>query len=102
MASTNHSVPDIQRETLELARQLIACRSITPESGGGLEILSARLGSAGFRCERLDRGGVGNLWARYGRTPPLVCVAGHLDVVPPGPLDLWASDPFTPAEREGS
>jgi succinyl-diaminopimelate desuccinylase len=92
---------DVHRSTLELARQLIACRSITPDDGGALEMLAARLSSAGFACERIDRGGVGNLWARCGRTAPLICVAGHVDVVPPGPLDQWASEPFTPVERDG-
>jgi succinyl-diaminopimelate desuccinylase len=94
-------VTDIQADTLHLARQLIACRSITPADGGCLELLAARLSTAGFRCERLDRGAVGNLWARHGTTPPLVCLAGHVDVVPPGPLDQWTSDPFTPVERDG-
>jgi succinyl-diaminopimelate desuccinylase len=94
-------VTDIQADTLHLARQLIACRSITPADGGCLELLASRLSAAGFRCERLDRGAVGNLWARHGTTPPLVCLAGHVDVVPPGPLDQWTSDPFTPVERDG-
>ena len=92
---------DIQRETLQLARELIACRSVTPADGGALNLVSSRLSAAGFRCERLDRGSVGNLWARHGSSEPLVCLAGHVDVVPPGPIDQWTSDPFTPAERGG-
>jgi succinyl-diaminopimelate desuccinylase len=88
-------------ETLRLARQLIACRSITPADGGSLGLLAERLSSAGFVCERIDRGAVSNLWARRGSTGPLVCLAGHVDVVPPGPLDAWTSDPFTPVERDG-
>jgi succinyl-diaminopimelate desuccinylase len=94
-------VTDIQADTLHLARQLIACRSITPADGGCLDLLASRLSAAGFRCERLDRGAVGNLWARHGTRPPLICLAGHVDVVPPGPLDQWTSDPFTPVERDG-
>jgi succinyl-diaminopimelate desuccinylase len=94
-------VSDIQRETLQLARELIACRSITPADGGSLDLVSTRLSAAGFRCERIDRGPVGNLWARHGSAAPLVCLAGHVDVVPPGPIDQWTSDPFTPAERGG-
>ena len=92
---------DIQLDTLELARQLIARRSITPADDGCLGLLASRLSGAGFRCERLDRGSVGNLWARRGSSGPLVCLAGHVDVVPPGPVDEWTSDPFTPTERDG-
>jgi succinyl-diaminopimelate desuccinylase len=88
-------------ETLRLARQLIACRSITPADGGSLGLLAERLSSAGFACERIDRGPVSNLWARLGSTAPLVCLAGHIDVVPTGPLEEWTSDPFTPTERGG-
>jgi succinyl-diaminopimelate desuccinylase len=88
-------------ETLRLARELIACRSVTPADGGSLAIVQARLAAAGFLCERLDRGPVGNLWARHGSTGPLVCLAGHVDVVPSGPAEQWTSDPFTPAERDG-
>ena len=91
----------IQAETLQLARQLIAYRSITPADGGCLSLVASRLAAAGFRCERIDRGPVGNLWARHGSTGPLVCLAGHVDVVPPGPVEEWTSDPFTPTERDG-
>jgi succinyl-diaminopimelate desuccinylase len=94
-------VTDIQTDTLQLARQLIACRSITPADAGCLSLLAARLSAAGFTCERFDRGPVGNLWARHGSSSPLVCLAGHVDVVPPGPVEEWTSDPFTPTERGG-
>ena len=92
---------DIARDTLELAKALIACRSVTPADGGALDLVASRLSAAGFQCERLDRGKVGNLWARYGSSGPLVCLAGHVDVVPPGPVEEWSSDPFTPTERDG-
>ena len=91
----------IQRETLDLAKRLIACRSITPSDGGCLDLVAARLTAAGFQCERVDRNGVHNLWARLGAMGPLVCLAGHVDVVPPGPLDAWSSDPFLAVERDG-
>jgi succinyl-diaminopimelate desuccinylase len=88
--------------TLELAKQLIACRSVTPDDGGALDLIAARLTHAGFECERIDRPPVKNLWARHGSGAPVVCLAGHVDVVPPGPIDRWTSDPFTPTERDGS
>jgi succinyl-diaminopimelate desuccinylase len=87
--------------TLALARELIARRSITPEDGGCQAVLAERLRLLGFRLEPLASGGVTNLWARRGTAAPLVCFAGHTDVVPTGPLDRWLSDPFTPTERDG-
>jgi succinyl-diaminopimelate desuccinylase len=87
--------------TLALARQLIALPSITTADAGCLDVLSARLAPIGFSLERIDRNGVSNLWARRGTTAPLVCFAGHTDVVPPGPREQWQSDPFVPTERDG-
>jgi len=88
-------------ETLELAKQLIARRSITPADDGCLDLIAARLAKAGFACERLDRGEVRNLWARHGTGAPLLCLAGHVDVVPPGPVERWTTEPFAPVERDG-
>ena len=87
--------------TLGLARELIARRSITPEDGGCQELLAQRLEPLGFKVERIRCGEVSNLWARRGSVAPLVCFAGHTDVVPTGPLDQWRSDPFVPTERDG-
>jgi succinyl-diaminopimelate desuccinylase len=87
--------------TLDLARELIARRSVTPQDAGCLDIITARLAPLGFRCERVSANGVDNLWARRGERAPLVCLAGHTDVVPTGPLEHWASDPFTPTLRDG-
>jgi succinyl-diaminopimelate desuccinylase len=64
-------------------------------------VVAARLEAVGFGVERLDRGGVANLWGRRGTETPLVCFAGHVDVVPSGPVDQWTNDPFTPTERDG-
>jgi len=87
--------------TLELARALIALPSVTPEDAGCQELLGRRLAALGFELDPLASNGVTNLWARRGRAAPLVCFAGHTDVVPPGPLERWHSDPFVPTEREG-
>ena len=85
----------------ELAEQLIARRSVTPDDAGCQAILAQRLAAAGFRCEEIRCGEVTNLWARRGERAPLLCFAGHTDVVPPGPLDQWRTDPFVPAVRDG-
>ena len=88
-------------DTLTLASELIACRSVTPDDGGCLEILARRLAPLGFKLERMDRQGVSNLWARRGSAAPTLCFAGHTDVVPTGPLDQWSSGPFQPEVRDG-
>jgi succinyl-diaminopimelate desuccinylase len=92
---------DVHERTVALARELIACRSLTPDDAGTLTLIGGRLGQAGFVCEHIDRGVVRNLWAHHGSGAPLVCLAGHVDVVPPGPPEQWTSDPFTPTERDG-
>ncbi|MBS0346552.1 MAG: succinyl-diaminopimelate desuccinylase [Proteobacteria bacterium] len=87
--------------TLALTRELIARPSVTPQDSGCLELIAARLAPLDFVCERIDGGGVSNLWARRGTQSPLVVFAGHTDVVPTGPLADWHSDPFVPTERDG-
>jgi len=87
--------------TLRLTRELIARRSITPKDEGCQTLLGDRLARSGFKIEPVRRGEVTNLWARHGTVSPLLCFVGHTDVVPTGPLDQWASDPFSPTEREG-
>ena len=87
--------------TVQLAMDLIARQSITPEDAGCQDMLSRRLEAIGFTCETMQFGDVTNLWARRGDTGPVLAFAGHTDVVPTGPLDQWHSDPFTPEIREG-
>jgi succinyl-diaminopimelate desuccinylase len=87
--------------TLELTQDLMARRSVTPADEGCQDVMARRLEAAGFRIERLRYGIVDNLWARRGTTGPLLCFAGHTDVVPTGPLEDWKSDPFAPAVRDG-
>src|SRR5687767_13742451 len=86
---------------LDLAKELIGRKSITPEDGGCQEVIAKRLSAAGFRCEPMNFGAVTNLWARRGTQSPVVCFAGHTDVVPTGPLSEWHSDPFVPTIRNG-
>ena len=91
----------IQAETLALAKELIARPSLTPDDAGCLDIVGARLRACGFSVEFIERGGVRNLWARRGDTAPLVCFAGHVDVVPTGPEAQWSVPPFAALERGG-
>jgi len=94
--------------TLDLAEQLIARRSVTPEDGGCQELIAARLAPLGFDCTSLpfgpDAARVSNFWAiRRGTSVAgkLLVFAGHTDVVPTGPLSAWHSDPFVPTRRDG-
>ncbi|TQV63521.1 MAG: succinyl-diaminopimelate desuccinylase, partial [Halothiobacillaceae bacterium] len=80
---------------------LIARRSVTPEDAGCQAMLAERLARHGFRIEWMRFGEVTNLWARRGDRGPLVCFAGHTDVVPPGPDAAWTSPAFEPTLRDG-
>jgi succinyl-diaminopimelate desuccinylase len=86
---------------LELAKELIGRNSVTPQDCGCQQVLAERLKPLGFRCEPMRFGDVDNLWARRGGTHPVICFAGHTDVVPTGPLSEWHSDPFVPTIRDG-
>ena len=88
-------------DVVDLAKELIARHSVTPNDAGCIDLLCGYLEPLGFECEKISRGGVDNLWARRGTASPVVCFAGHTDVVPTGPLDQWHSDPFTPTIRDG-
>ncbi|KXX64405.1 succinyl-diaminopimelate desuccinylase [Marichromatium gracile] len=87
--------------TLQLAHELIARPSVTPDDQGCQQLLAERLAALGFRIESMPCDGVANLWARRGDQGPLFCFAGHTDVVPPGPLEQWDSPPFEPSIRDG-
>ena len=88
-------------DALELTRDLIARPSVTPADAGCQALMAERLAAHGFRTETLQFGSVTNLWARRGGSGPLLCFAGHTDVVPTGPLEEWRSDPFNPVIRDG-
>jgi succinyl-diaminopimelate desuccinylase len=108
--------------TLHLAEQLISCPSVTPDDAGCQSIIAARLQALGFDCETIIRGPdhfrVTNLWAKFTGFSPVaesgqgqaathsiaprtLVFAGHTDVVPTGPLEQWASPPFSPTHRNG-
>jgi len=87
----------------KLTEALISKRSVTPDDAGCQDLIRQRLDALGFQCETLAANGTTNLWAERdgGRPGPLFVFAGHTDVVPPGPLGAWGSDPFVPTERNG-
>ena len=88
-------------DTLDLAIDLISRTSVTPEDAGCQEAMMQRLAALGFRNEPMRFADVDNFWARRGDTGPVLCFAGHTDVVPAGPRGKWQSDPFAPTIRDG-
>jgi succinyl-diaminopimelate desuccinylase len=91
----------LKNETLELARALIARKSVTPADAGCQQLIIDRLVPLGFKPEVFACGDVTNLLIRHGEAKPLVVLAGHTDVVPPGPIEKWHTDPFTPTIVDG-
>ncbi|PPU41925.1 succinyl-diaminopimelate desuccinylase [Xanthomonas arboricola] len=88
-------------DVLQLACELIARASVTPDDAGCQAVIAQRLEAAGFACEHLRLGEVDNLWATHGSGAPVLVLLGHTDVVPPGPREAWTSDPFDPQIRDG-
>lgn len=90
-----------EHPVIDLLAQLIRRPSITPDDAGCQEILARRLKLLGFECETMQFDDVTNLWARRGSAGPVLCFAGHTDVVPPGAADKWDTDPFEPVVKDG-
>ena len=90
-------------DPVDLTARLVRCASVTPTEGGALVLLDALLTDAGFDCTRVDRGGVANLFARWGRKGANRTFGfnGHTDVVPVGDVDAWTVDPFGGGIRDG-
>ena len=87
--------------TLELTKQLIARQSVTPIDDGCQQLMIDRLVKLGFHIENLRFEDVDNFWAIRGDSGPILCFAGHTDVVPSGPETSWQSPPFEPTVTEG-
>jgi succinyl-diaminopimelate desuccinylase len=87
--------------TLELTVDLMGRASVTPADEGCQSVMIERLEAAGFQVEKLNYGNVENFWARRGTAGPVLCFAGHTDVVPTGPLEEWRTKPFEPTVRDG-
>ncbi len=88
-------------DPVELTAELIRRPSVTPDAAGAIELLSQRLEALGFACHRCDRGGVPNLYARWGTSAPVFAFNGHLDVVPVGDEGAWTHAPFSGDEAQG-
>lgn len=98
---TDQLTPACAHPAVDLLCELIRRPSVTPDDAGCQEILARRLQQMGFSCESMPFSDVKNLWARRGSLTPVLCFAGHTDVVPPGANDEWHSDPFEPEIRDG-
>lgn len=92
---------ELEHPAIGLAAELIKRASVTPDDAGCQALIGERLQKAGFSVESLPFGGVSNLWATYGSKGPTLCLAGHTDVVPPGPLGDWRYPPFEPRIADG-
>ncbi|MFO1142583.1 MAG: succinyl-diaminopimelate desuccinylase [Amaricoccus sp.] len=88
-------------DPVDLAAALIRCRSVTPEDGGAIDLIGRMLAAAGFRVHRVDRGGIANLYARWGTAGPVFGFNGHTDVVPTGDPAKWKHDPFAGIVADG-
>ena len=89
-------------DVLQLTIELITRPSVTPDDAGCQALIGERLQRAGFAIESLRFGEVDNLWATHGDGDgPVLVLLGHTDVVPTGPREAWASDPFAPEIRDG-
>ena len=88
-------------DPVDLTAALIRCPSVTPEEGGAIALLQPMLAAAGFRTARADRGGIANLFARWGSAGPVLGFNGHTDVVPPGDPAAWRHAPFAAVVEDG-
>ncbi|SLN22761.1 Succinyl-diaminopimelate desuccinylase [Roseovarius litorisediminis] len=90
-------------DPIALTADLVRCPSVTPDEGGALVLLEKLLRGAGFTCHRVDRGGVANLFARWGEkgAEKTFGFNGHTDVVPLGDKAAWTMPPFGARQKDG-
>jgi succinyl-diaminopimelate desuccinylase len=92
----------MQREIIDLAGDLVAYQSISPDHDGSIDYIENGLTELGFLTIRLDQNDTSNLVARIGNSGPIFAFAGHVDVVPIGELNKWFFDPFTLTYKDGN
>jgi succinyl-diaminopimelate desuccinylase len=100
-STTGTTQNPMNSDVLFLADALVRRPSVTPDDAGCQAFLAERLKACGFALEWMNKNGVTNLWARRGTAAPLLCFAGHTDVVPPGDVADWTHDPFAPTLKDG-
>ena len=90
-------------DPIQLSARLIECPSITPNEAGAIALLEQILGQGGFACTRITRGGVENLYAKWGNGESYATFGfnGHIDVVPPGDVSAWRHPPFEAHQDQG-
>jgi succinyl-diaminopimelate desuccinylase len=87
--------------TIALTKELISRESVTPEDAGCQKVMTDRLAAIGFKVNHLRFDDVDNFWAIRGDSGPILCFAGHTDVVPSGPESNWQTPPFEPTIKDG-
>ncbi len=86
----------VNSPTIDLAMQLIACKSVTPDDAGCQQLMINRLEAIGFQVSKLRFDDVDNFWAVHGSSGDILAFAGHTDVVPAGDESKWQHPPYTP------
>lgn len=87
-------------KVIDIASQLIQKKSVTPDDDGCQEYIKEELEDFNFECVNLNLENVSNLWLKRGDKKPLIVFAGHTDVVPPGNLEDWKTNPFEPVIKD--
>ena len=83
-------------DVVELTAKLIQCPTVTPREAGALKLIGELFENTDFKIHSIDRGGISNLFLRWGeKNLPTLGFCGHVDVVPPGNLAKWKFEPFS-------